>query len=500
MPAVTAVAVTVGSSYFAMLVGVVQSILVMRYLGPTFQGVRRIVDLITKYAFNVHLGILHGVSKQLPIHLGEHDAEKVQDVEEVGFSWVMGLTLVASLVMVGVGLMNPTGQKTTGIAIAIGGGWLLTQQAINLYRIIIRAWGNFALLGVIGGVQTVLTFTGTVYGARHHGVLGAMAGSLLAWMATLGLFMAYSPARVTRPRFDVRIGLSLARAGVPIAAYILADTLLRTVDATIVAGYYRAYQMGLYSLPLQIAGYLYAIPESAGFVIWPRILEAYGAAAGDARAMRRQILLPTLVAAYLMPVLAGLAYIMLPPLVLAVVPKFQEAIPAGQVLALASVFLALPMASNSLLIALDRNVTVIATKLLGAAVSALGCLWLVHHSGSLAQLAGAAGMGYAVAALVSVAVVLPHYTAGRLDTLTVFLGMLVPFGWSAVALALSSLLAGAVLASDPASWAWALCRALVFGLLMLPVLVIGNRQTNLARELALLRRATTPAKEVMPDE
>ncbi len=213
MPAVTAVAVTVGSSYFAMLVGVVQSILVMRYLGPTFQGVRRIVDLITKYAFNVHLGILHGVSKQLPIHLGEHDAEKVQDVEEVGFSWVMGLTLVASLVMVGVGLMNPTGQKTTGIAIAIGGGWLLTQQAINLYRIIIRAWGNFALLGVIGGVQTVLTFTGTIYGARHHGVLGAMAGSLLAWMATLGLFMAYSPARVTRPRFDVLIGLILARAG-----------------------------------------------------------------------------------------------------------------------------------------------------------------------------------------------------------------------------------------------------------------------------------------------
>ena len=500
MPVATAVAMTVGSSYFAMLVGVVQSILVMRYLGPTFQGVRRTVDLITKYAFNAHLGILHGVSRQLPIHLGEHDAEKVQDVEEVGFTWVIGLTLVASLAMVGAGLMNPTGQKTTAIAIVIGGGWLLTQQAINLYRIIIRAWGNFALLSVIGGVQTVLTFTATVYGARHYGVIGAMAGSLVAWMATLGLFIAYSPARIARPRFDVHIGLTLAKAGLPIAAYILADTLLRTVDATIVAGYYKAYQMGLYSLPLQIAGYLYAIPESAGFVIWPRILEAYGAAAGDLKAIRRQVVLPTLVAAHLMPVLAGLAYIALPPLVLAVVPKFQEATAAAQVLALASVFLALPMASNSLLIALNQNVAVIVAKLLGAGASAAGCLWLVHHAGSLAQMAAAAGIGYGLAAIVSVAIVLPHYTAGRLDTLKVFLSLLLPFGWSLAALGLSSVLTGLVVTPSSAGWGWALCRGATFALLMVPVLAVGNRETNLTRELAVIMRPTTPTKEVIRDE
>lgn len=492
MKVMTAAAIICGSSYFTMLTGVLRSILVMRLIGPTSQGVRRTVDMLTKYLFNAHLGILHGANKQLPIYIGQKDDRKVQEVEDVGISWTIGLTLVAALGMLIWGLSNPTGQRTTQLAIIIGAGWLLAQQTHTLYRTLLRAWGQFAVLGIVGGVDTLATFALTLLGAWKYGVLGAMGGTLAAWLISLLVYAVYSPLKI-RPRFDLKIGYELVRIGLPIAAIIFADTLLRTVDGAIIVRYYQAHKFGLYSLAMQMASYLFTIPESAGFVIWPRILEAYGAAKGDSRAMRRQIVLPTITSATFMPVLAGIAFILLPPMVRIVLPQFIEAIPAARILAMASVFLALPMATNSLLIALNREMTVVVIKLIGAGVAALGCLWLVKHDGSLTQLAIAATAGYAISGVLSVLVVLPRYEPSLVGNIKVFAGIFLPFGWSCVALWLSTQAGSLFLTPAQTGWAWAFTRIFFFLLFMTPVLYYGNRQTRLLEEL---RNMFSPLRKI----
>lgn len=494
MSATAAVAIVCGTSYFAMLVGILRSVMVMRMLGPTFQGVRRLVDLFTKYLFNIHFGVLHGCSKQLPLHLGEHDAEKVRATQEVGISWILGLTLVGSLAMVAVGLANPTGSRTTAIAIVVGGGWLLAQQAITVYRTMLRSWGEFGLLGLSSAVDTLAGFVFTLLGAWKYGVVGAMVGTLLGWCLTL-LVLGRTPLLRIRPRFDLRTGLELARIGIPIAIYIFADTLLRTVDGTLVGIVYKPTQLGLYSLAMQVAGYLYAIPESAGFVIWPRIIEAYGRYSGDTTAMRRQVVVPTIAAGHLTPILAGACYIVLPPVVMRVLPQFTEATAAAQVLAMASVFLALPMATNSLLIAHRQDWQAIAVKLIGAGVTALGSWWVISHHGPLTHVAIAAGVGYATAALLSLALVLPHYTNGAFDTLKVAAGVILPMLWSVGALYVSHELGGFVAVPSPASMGWALTRLVIFCLLMVPILIDADRQTGLLAEVQQVFRRTTQAEE-----
>jgi O-antigen/teichoic acid export membrane protein len=497
--AATAVLIICGSSYFSMLAGVLRSILVMRMLGPTAQGVRRTVDLVTKYLFNAHLGILHGASKQLPLYLGEHDARRVQEVEDVGITWIIGLTFLASAGMLAWGLTNPTGHRTTQIAIIIGAGWLLVQQTYTVYRTILRAWGHFPLLGIVAGVDTLATFAFTLLGAWKYGVLGAMVGTLLAWCISLLAFGLYSPLRI-RPRFDIRIGLELARTGLPIAAVIFADTLLRTVDGAITVRYYEATRFGLYSLAMQMAAYLFAIPEAAGFVIWPRIIEAFGAARGDLQRLRRQVILPTLVSATFMPVLAGLTYILLPPVVNRILPQFARATTAAQVLSMASVFLALPMATNSLLIALNREWVVVVTKLSGAAVSAAGCWWFVTHQAGLTHLAAAASAGYAVAGLVSVIIVVPQYEQGITGTIKSLAGILTPFIYSCVALFASYEIAAFVVQPGNASWHWAIVRGVVFALLIVPVLLFGNQQTGLVGELRSILVPSPPPPPEVPDD
>lgn len=494
MHAFTAVLIIGGSSYFSMLVGVLRSILVMRFIPPQAQGIRRIVDIYTRYFFNSHLGVLHGTNRALPIHLGEGDHQKAQEVEDVGITWTIALTFLGALVLAVHGLArlhDPSHDSTKALAIIIGGGWLLTQQTYTLYRTVIRAWGNFAALGLIGAIDTVATFALTLLGAWKYGVIGAMLGTLAAWLIALLALHFLAPLHI-RPRFDLRLGLKLAVMGLPIAAMIFADTLLRTIDGTIISHYFGDYSMGLYSMAMQMGSYLFAIPEAAGFVIWPKILHAYGAAAGDEQALRRQIVLPTLISGIFMPILAGIAYVMLPPLVSIVLPKYALAIPAAQILAIASVFLALPMATNSLLIANNRGYICVVVKLLGAGVSTIGCMWLVKHHGTLEQLATAAGAGYAVAALLSLAVVLPQYERTTLKQVGLFAAILLPFVWGVASVVLSYYLAGFFMMPSPGSWAWAGTRLGAFLLLMIPILYFGNSQTHLVREFRVTLKPRKP--------
>lgn len=481
MLASTAILIHGGSSYFALLAGIVRSILVMRWIGPTGQGVRRTVDLINKYLSNCHFGILHGTNKVLPIYLGQDDAEKVQEVEDVGVTWVVSLALIFSLGVAIAGFVNPTGHRTTAIAIIIGAGWLLVQQTYNQHRTIARSWGSFGALAIAGGIETITVFAFALLGAWKYGVVGTMVGTLLGWCAALLALHMLAPLRI-HPRFDAKLAWSLARAGIPIAATIFADTLLRTVDGAIMVRYYEAYRFGLYSMAMQMAQYLYAIPEAAGFVLWPKILQAYGAAQGNSGALHRQIVLPTLVSGIYMPLLAGVAYIVLPPLVQMVVPQYAVATPATQVLSMASVFLALPMATNSLLIALNREHMVVIFRLMGAGVSAAFCYWLARHGGTLSQFAGSASIGYAVAGVTSISIVLPQYEQSLVKRIGLFSGVLLPFVWSCGALWLSYQVSTFFTQPSAGSWTWAIVRVVFFTLLMLPVLAFGNKKTGLLIE------------------
>ncbi|MEN6641626.1 MAG: oligosaccharide flippase family protein [Armatimonadia bacterium] len=485
MRVTTAVLIIGGSSYFSMLAGVLRSIIVMRLIGPHAQGIRRIVDIGIKYLFNAHLGILHGTNKAVSIYIGKGDESRVEEVEDVGITWTIGLTVIAAVGMAIYGLTNPTGDITKAVAIIIGAGWLLAQQTYTLYRTIIRAWGNFGALGIVGAIDTIATFALTILGAWKYGVLGAMAGTLAAWCISLLSLHLFAPLYI-RPRFKPRVALRLALSGLPIAAVIFSDTLLRTIDGAIIGHYLGDYSMGLYSVAMQMAAYLFAIPESAGFVIWPRILQAYGAADRDPDELRRQIVMPTLVSAFFMPFIAGLAYVMLPPLVSGILPQFALSTGAAQTLAMASVFLALPMATNSLLIANNREFMAVVVKLIGAGVSGIGCLYFVRNHGTLEQLAAAASVGYALTAVASLAVVLPRYAQGFYQTAKLFIFALAPFVYACAVLYLSYLTASIFVAPSPGSWTWTITRVLVFTLLMIPLLSYGNRKTLLLTQLSLM--------------
>lgn len=482
---VGSLAMMLSSSYCEMLLGLVRGIVVMNLIGPTGRGIMRLVALFLKYLTHTHLGMLHGISKGLPQALGRGDAATADDVESVGASVVTLTSLLSGLGLFVFGWLSGYGTETR-LALMAGGGLLVTQQSYALYRCVVRAWGRFSVLASAQVVNTVTQFVLIISGAALFGVTGAMLGWLFA-TALAVLYFRFAIRFSVPIRLDRRVALRLLATGVPIGLILLTDTLLRTADAIVVARMFGLYVYGLYSVPMQTATYLYGIPGAVGFVIMPRILETH-AAGNDADELRRQVLLPTIAAATYMPLAAGCAFILLPPLVRAVIPKFEGCIFAAQVLALASVLLALPIAANQLLIAVNKEFFVVRNNLLGSLVIFILGWWRATHLGSLSSIAYAAGVGYLVSGLLSLIEVLGRYYKSKVELVAQVALCYAPLAWCVAALPLSGRLARSVGDGSGSDWWETLTRLGIFLVAMLPVLVYGNARTGMVREFSRVAR------------
>ncbi len=489
-------AMVLGSSYSDMLVGVVRGILVMSAIGPTARGLMRLVSLFERYLPNVHLGSLHGVSKELPTALGRNDERDAAHLENVGVTIVLLLASVGSLGMLAWALFAPGLQFPTRATLAIGAGIVLSGQTIALYRVVLRAWGTYSVLAIAGVVMSVSQFVLVVGGAILYGLLGAMWGWLAAMLVALIYFAWGSQLRV-HLELDRPTVLRLIRVGLPIAAIILSDVLLRTVDGIIILKYKGLYWYGLYSVAMQIAAYLYRIPEAGGFVLMPRIWERYSA---DSRleALRSYVVRPTLAAGLIMPVLAGLLFIIIPNMIWTLIPRFHPAIYAAQVLAMSGVFLALPVAANGLLIALNQEKIVIINKFTGAIIVAVGTMLLLVIKPSLANIAMAAGFGYAVASALTLYIVLGRYYRKRWRLWAELAVCYLPLLWALIALKASGVTSSWLLAPEPNMWSRMVLRTVLFLVLVLPMLWYAEHRTGLLRQIRKLA-ATTLTKRLPPN-
>ncbi len=474
-----------GSSYADLLLGLVQSIYVMNRIGPTGRGLMRLADFFNKYLSNVHLGALHGLSKQLPIALGRRDEARAQELEDVGMTAVLGMGLAGSLALLGWALAGPAMAQPTRQVLAIAAGLVWCGHAFNVYRIVLRAWGTYSVLALASLVTTLSEFVMVMGGAYLWGVQGAMLGWLGANLTQL-LYLHLAARLRIRLRWHWPTVFYLIRAGLPLWALVFSDVLLRTVDGVVVQGYLNAYNLGLYSLAMQISGYIYKIPEAAGFVLMPRIWEQYGAQGNNVSRLRDQVVTPTLAAATVMPVVSGLLFILTPPLVAAVIPRFTPGAFAAQVLCMGGAFLALPLAANGLLIAMNREVLVSLTKLMGAGVTAAGAIWVVSHGGSLAQVAMVTVVGYATASVLALGAALRHYYPERGRLLWQLALCHLPLVWAVGAIKGAGILAVALLGPEVDGWPRIVVRMILFVALCLPTLWYGNLRTGVLSRLRLL--------------
>jgi O-antigen/teichoic acid export membrane protein len=483
--ALLGVLLLLGSSWVDMLLGAFEFIYVTRLIGVVGRGLMVLVDLFNKYLSGAYLAPLQGLSKQLPMALGRKDEPRAQELEDVGITSIILLGLAGSLSMLFYALFGGSYGRETREVLAVGAGIVMCGANFNVYRIVLRSWGTYSVLALASVITTLAEFGLEIAGAHFFGVLGAAGGWLGANLAQL-LYLHFCSDLRIRLRWDWRLLWYLARSGWRLALVVYSDVLLITVDLLVVTHFLRVYNLGLYGVASSIAGYVKKIPDSAGFVLMPRIWEKYGAENGDALRLRDQVVTPTLAAATVMPVVSGLLFIMIPSVLALLLPAFAPAAYAAQILCMGGAFLALPLAANGLLIAMNREVQVGLTKVAGAAIIGAGAYWTLTHGGKLGEVAMFAVTGYAFSSALALIAALRLFYP-RFGPLLRELALChLPFLWAMGAIKGAGVLARVALGADVHSGPGVLLRMLLFLVLCLPPLWYGNQRTGVLSRLRLL--------------
>lgn len=386
-----AVAAVGGATYISLAIGLLRGILYTRALSPTSRGIVQIVFLFGKYLSYSHLGVMHGLTKRVPLLLGEGDPERADHLERTGITAIFLLGLAAGAVMWGYAALAPGIGAPTRFALAIGGIHLVFGQLMGAYRVILRSHHQFGLIARATLVEAIVLLAFVVAGSQLLDAPGTMAGWALGLAVVCIYFLSFRLVPGT-PRIDLSAATALVKVGLPVLVVGLTESWMRTADTVVIAKLLGAQALGYYGVAWQLSSYLYNVPASAGFVIMPKILRAHGE--GGPEATRRSVLEMTKALSVLMPPLTGLAAIAGPIMVRLVLQQYLEAIPPLEVLLMATVFLAVPTALSTTLIAQNRERDLIVWQVLSGCVTAGAVTWLIGRNASLAQLAFGTSAGW----------------------------------------------------------------------------------------------------------
>lgn len=412
----TAIGIVSGAAYVSMLVSMVRSVLLARILGPVGRGVFNGVGLITQYCTHCNMGLVHGMNKLMPMWIGAGDRDGARRLQDTAFTATLLLTAATVGGILTLAFLVPTGITVdTRLGLALGAALLVMLQANLLVTSLLRTYGTYSLMGQSRLIACATEFVAVLGLGAICGAPGAVMGMVLS-----GLMSYLWILRGTDVRIRWRLGRDelrlLVGTGLPLVLLAVADQYYRTIDGLILLKVRHAYALGMYGIGLRLAAFLHNIPGAVGYVLFPRFLETYGREQ-DPAALRRLLLAPTLALVALLPLVAGVGFLMAGPFVGAVLPRFLPGLPAIRVLLLGGILLGVAAPTDAFLVAIGRHRRVIIHKALGGCIIAVSALLLSRSSLQLAPVltyvAAAACVGYATTTALSLGLAFAHLKDSR---------------------------------------------------------------------------------------
>ncbi len=324
------------SQYLARGMVLARGVLAASALGPQGFGGWNALNLILDYGFFAPGGSLQGLDLRLPASVERGDREAARRL--MGAAW--GATLAGAALFALVVLLLPgAGARELTAVFGAGAAGLMLAAAVLQLAVLylasaLRAHGRF---GAVSRGQSLQALVGGGLGIAllwPYGVWGLIGGWIAGTLAAAWLMRAAIPEAPLAPA-SPGLGLSLARAGLPIFGFYALSLLLRSTDRLAYVQLGQAEALGHYSLGLMAAGLVLYVPEAVGFVLFPR-LAAAAQGARDAAATRAELLRAQRALAVALPLPVGLAALWAGPVVTALLPDYGDGLPALRILAIAS--------------------------------------------------------------------------------------------------------------------------------------------------------------------
>jgi O-antigen/teichoic acid export membrane protein len=465
------------AGYLIQPLTLISSLWIKGIIGPYLVGVLATLTLVMSYSGFSNLGTLSAAERDLPVLIGANKPERFNRMRTTVFTLTMVSGVVfAMLMLASAFIYRRTLDPALFEGLIIYAVVVILQQWSFYYITLLRTHQEFVFLSKIQVLAGVLSSFGNVLAALFFGFRGLLVSTMLVSMLQVAIFSQHKrqPVALGLDRQEMKHLLSV---GVPLLAFGLVMTGMKTIDNIMVLRLLGTEALGLYSIALMANVVLFSLTNSLSGVLYPRMQAAYGRSR-TLESLSAYVIRPTLIMGVCLPILVALIFFSVPFIVQAFLPRFIPGLPAFRVIVSVTYFFAMFQMSSAFLIALNKQIKVM--LLLGAAlvVTVLLSLVFTDWNWGLVGIASAVGVGYGLCFTIVNSYAVRHW-AGWRQVARFLWDAALPFLYSAILLVLLEV----VLPIDPSNLVLAAgltaLKFVLFCIGYIPLVVIMERRTGL---------------------
>jgi len=341
-----------GASYIAIFIGFFVSIFSKKFLGVSGAGYWAILTVATTYGMYIGLGVQNALIREVPQRIGAKEIEKAKAIENVTYSFLLIAGLAGAIVMWLISFflfadpLLKTGLKIVAVLVFV-------THMYNLILNILRARKQISILSRVVIFNILLVAMLALPGAYFLNVNGFAAGMVIS--TALSFFFAKRWASIRFSlSFDwvhiwhlIKIGLAM------LLVSILSRTFLN-VDKIMIGKMLGMEQLGLYTIGIMAIQQIGTLPRFFNIVIFPHIQEKYGETK-DVQDIKGMVIKSNYFISRLIPILMGTIIFITQPIVLIVLPQFEDGLGIMKILVIGYYFMAINQMSTTVIYTIDKQ-------------------------------------------------------------------------------------------------------------------------------------------------
>ena len=320
-----------GGNLVAMAMRLAGGILLGRLVAPGTLGLFAGIGLVLGYTSIAQMGVLNGVNRELPYHIGRGNVARAHELAAAGQAWALASGGVVSVCLLAVAawqlvqgdLQQAAGWATNAILA------MFSFYGNNGYlSITFRTSSEFVRLARVNVVEAAASIAALILVAAF-GFYGLCLRVIVAGATSTALLFRWRPVRV-RPHWSRSNLRHLFLIGAPIYAVGQVHGLWTSViNSTLVLNFTGTEGMGLYAMVALGITALEVVPAALAQVLYPRMAQEYGAGR-DTRHLVRISIKPILATSAGLAVVAAVGWFAVEPAVRFLIPQYVGAVPAMQ--------------------------------------------------------------------------------------------------------------------------------------------------------------------------
>lgn len=367
---------SLGGKYLAALVGAARSVLVPAILGPSGNGVWRILKLVDDFSRMGNLGTVSALTRQLPYFEGRDEPERADSARSTALTMsLVGGLITASGFAIAAWTMEDPAIRTAVFVFAV---YNLIARVFLFYRTLFGAERRFGTRARLGVTSALLESTFVLLVAWLYGLTGLVWASALSLLVICLLFRrAYGrPTSLGLRRNDFVESVSV---GFPIQMNGILGALLKSADKLLILAMLDVRSVGLFAAGSMVAVKLADIAYTIGMVASPRFSREYGKAA-DVAALRPLFMFAVSSVSVLFPPLCLIAYFGVDLLLTTLWIEYREGATAIKLQIATCLYTALYLSFAGFFAAIRKQGRIVALQVI-VVVANLGGAYLLIRAG-----------------------------------------------------------------------------------------------------------------------